>query len=157
MYNRQNIGIVLSLIVFVLIMILPEPDGMNPKAMKAAGVSILMAILWVTEAISIFATAFIPIVFFPLLGILNANHIAASYGHHIVLLIIGAFLVAKAIETNNLHKRIALGTIQLIGTSRRQIILSFMIASAFLSMWTCLLYTSPSPRDVEESRMPSSA
>ena len=136
MYNRQNIGIVLSLIVFVLIMILPEPDGMNPKAMKAAGVSILMAILWVTEAISIFATAFIPIVFFPLLGILNANHIAASYGHHIVLLIIGAFLVAKAIETNNLHKRIALGTIQLIGTSRRQIILSFMIASAFLSMWT---------------------
>ena len=70
------------------------------------------------------------------MGILNANHIAASYGHHIVLLIIGAFLVAKAIETNNLHKRIALGTIQLIGTSRRQIILSFMIASAFLSMWT---------------------
>ena len=136
MYNRQNIGIVLSLIVFVLIMILPEPDGMNPKAMKAAGVSILMAILWVTEAISIFATAFIPIVFFPLLGILNADHIAASYGHHIVLLIIGAFLVAKAIETNNLHKRIALGTIQLIGTSRRQIILSFMFASAFLSMWT---------------------
>ena len=57
MYNRQKIGIVLGVIVFVLIMILPEPDGMNPKAMKAAGVSILMAILWVTEAISIFATA----------------------------------------------------------------------------------------------------
>ena len=55
---------------------------------------------------------------------------------YIVLLIIGAFLVAKAIESNNLHKRIALGTIQVIGTSRRQIILSFMIASAFLSMWT---------------------
>ena len=136
MYNRQKIGIVLGVIVFTLIMISPEPEGMNPKAMKAAAVSILMAIFWVTEAISIFATAFIPIVLFPMLGILNTNHIAASYGHHIVLLIIGAFLVAKAIESNNLHKRIALGTIQVIGTSRRQIILSFMIATAFLSMWT---------------------
>ena len=70
------------------------------------------------------------------MGVLNANHIAASYGHHIVLLILGAFFVAKAIESNNLHKLIALFTILLIGTSRRHIILSFMIATAFLSMWT---------------------
>ena len=136
MFNRQKIGIVLGVSVFILLMIMPLPDGMSPKAMKAVAVSSLMAIFWVTEAISIIATAFIPIVLFPLLGILNANHIAASYGHHIVLLIIGAFFVSKAIETNNLHKRIALGTIRLIGISRRQIILSFMIASAFLSMWT---------------------
>lgn len=136
MSKRQKIGIVLGISLFTLIILLPTPDGMNPKGMKAAAVTVLMAVFWVTEAISIFATAFIPIVLFPILGILNANHIAASYGHHIVLLIIGAFLVAKAIESNNLHKRIALGTIQLIGTSRRQIILSFMIACAFLSMWT---------------------
>ena len=126
MSKRQKIGIVLGISLFTLIILLPTPDGMNPKGMKAAAVTVLMAVFWVTEAISIFATAFIPIVLFPILGILNANHIAASYGHHIVLLIIGAFLVAKAIESNNLHKRIALGTIQLIGTSRRQIILSFM-------------------------------
>ena len=114
----------------------PVPDGMNPAAMKATAVSVLMAIFWVTEAVSIFATAFIPVAAFPLLGVLNSKQIADSYGHHIVLLILGAFFVAKAIETNNLHKRIALGTIRLVGTSRPKIILSFMIATGFLSMWT---------------------
>ena len=77
-----------------------------------------------------------PIVLFPLLGVLDSKQIATSYGHHIVLLILGAFFVAKAIETNNLHKRIALATIKSIGTSRPKVMLSFMIATAFLSMWT---------------------
>ena len=64
MFNRQKIGIVLGVSVFILVMILPLPDGMSPKAMKAVAVSSLMAIFWVTEAISIIATAFIPIVLF---------------------------------------------------------------------------------------------
>ena len=136
MFNRQKIGIVLGLFVFVTILLLPVPEGMNPQAMRAAAVAMLMAVFWVTEAIPIFATSFIPVALFPIFGVLNANHIAASYGHHIVLLILGAFFVAKAIETNNLHKRIALATIRLIGTSRKRIILSFMISTAFLSMWT---------------------
>jgi sodium-dependent dicarboxylate transporter 2/3/5 len=136
MFNRQKIGIVLGLFVFVIMLLLPVPEGMNPQAMRAAAVAMLMAVFWVTEAIPIFATSFIPVALFPIFGVLNANHIAASYGHHIVLLILGAFFVAKAIETNNLHKRIALATIRLIGTSRQRIILSFMISTAFLSMWT---------------------
>ena len=73
---------------------------------------------------------------FPILGVLDSKQIATSYGHHIVLLILGAFFVAKAIETNNLHKRIALATIKAIGTSRSKVMLSFMIATGFLSMWT---------------------
>ena len=109
---------------------------MNPLAMKAAGVSLLMVVFWITEAISIFATAFIPVALFPLLGVLDAKQIAASYSHHIVILIIGAFFVAKAIETNQLHKRIALFTIRIIGTSRKRVMLGFMIATGFLSMWT---------------------
>ena len=90
---RHKLGLVLGISVFIIVMILPIPENMNPKAMKALAVSSMMAIFWVTEAISIIATSFIPIVLFPLLGILNADHIAASYGHHIVLLIIGAFFV----------------------------------------------------------------
>tara|TARA_B100000686_G_scaffold99865_1_gene107057 strand:- start:84000 stop:85496 length:1497 start_codon:yes stop_codon:yes gene_type:complete len=133
---RQKSGVILGLLSFAIVLFLPVPVDMDPKALRALAVSILMAIFWVTEAISIFSTAFIPVALFPLLGVLNADHIAASYGHHIVLLILGAFLVAKAIETNNLHKRIALFTILLIGTSRKYIILSFMISTAFLSMWT---------------------
>ena len=118
---RQKTGIVLGLFVFVTLLLLPVPEDMNPKAMRAAAVSMLMSIFWITEAISIFSTAFIPVALFPLMGVLNANHIAASYGHHIVLLILGAFFVAKAIESNNLHKRIALFTILLIGTSMKEI------------------------------------
>ena len=133
---RKKLGFVFGGGAFLFFLLAPVPDGMNPAAMKATAVSVLMAIFWVTEAVSIFATAFIPVAAFPLLGVLNSKQIADSYGHHIVLLILGAFFVAKAIETNNLHKRIALGTIRLVGTSRPKIILSFMIATGFLSMWT---------------------
>ena len=136
MERRQRIGIVLGLTLFIVLMIIPEPEGMNPLAMRAAAVSMLMAVFWVTEAVSIFATSFIPVALFPLLGVLDSKQIASSYGHHIVLLILGAFFVAKAIETNNLHKRIALSTIKAVGTSRRKIMLSFMIATGVLSMWT---------------------
>jgi len=133
---RQKIGIGLGISIFTILMVLPPPENMNPLAMKAAAVSMLMAVFWVTEAISIFATSFIPIALFPFLGVLDSKQIADSYGNHIVLLILGAFFVAKAIETNNLHKRIALLTIRTLGTSRQRIMLSFMIATGILSMWT---------------------
>ncbi len=136
MVMRQKIGLVLGLSIFTVLLLLPPPENMDPLAMKAAAVSLLMAVFWVTEAISIFATSFLPIALFPLLGVLDSGQLAASYGNHIVLLILGAFFVAKAIETNNLHKRIALFTIRTLGTSRKKIILSFMLATGVLSMWT---------------------
>ena len=136
MSTKQLVGFGLGISIFLMLILIEPPEGMNPLAMKAAAVSLLMAIFWVTEAISIFATSFIPVVFFPLFGVLDSKQIASSYGHHIVLLILGAFFVAKAIETNNLHKRIALATIKTIGTSRPKVMLSFMIATGFLSMWT---------------------
>ena len=130
MSTKQIVGFVLGIVFFFVLISIDPPSDMNPLAMKAAAVSIMMAIFWVTEAISIFATSFLPIALFPLLGVLDSKQIAASYGHHIVLLILGAFFVAKAIETNNLHKRIALATIKSIGTSRPKVMLSFMIARA---------------------------
>ena len=133
---KQKIGFFSGFSTFFLLLVIETPEGMDPAALSAAAVSILMAILWVTEAISIFATSFLPIALFPLLGVMGPSQVAASYGHHIVLLILGAFFVAKAIETNNLHKRIALATIKAIGTSRQNVMLSFMIATGFLSMWT---------------------
>ena len=133
---KQKIGFTSGFLVFIILIFLEPPEGMSQIAMRALAVSIMMAIFWITEAISIFATSFLPIALFPLLGVLNPKQIAESYAHHIVLLILGAFFVAKAIETNNLHKRIALATIKSIGTSRAKVMLSFMIATAFLSMWT---------------------
>ncbi len=136
MQLRQKLGLILGFTFFFGLLVLPNPDNMNPMAMRALAVSVLMAIFWVTEAIPVFVTSFLPIALYPLLGVLNSKQIAASYGHHIVLLIMGAFFVAKAIETNGLHKRIALSTIRLVGTSRKKIVLSFMIATSMLSMWT---------------------
>ena len=108
---------------------------MSPEAWKAAAVAILMAIWWITEAIPVYATAFVPMALFPILKILPAGETAVNYGHDLVLMMIAGFFIAKAIEAQNLHKRIALVLIRALGTSRPRIMLSMMIATAFLSMW----------------------
>ena len=95
---KQIIGFGLGLSSFLFLISIEPPHDMNPLALRAAAVSIMMAIFWVTEAISIFATSFLPVVLFPLLGVLDSKQIASSYGHHIVLLILGAFIVARAIR-----------------------------------------------------------
>ena len=92
---KQITGFSLGLISFAILVSIEPPSDMNPLAMKAAAVSIMMAFFWISEAVSIFATSFLPIVLFPLLGVLDSKQIAASYGHHIVLLILGAFLLLK--------------------------------------------------------------
>ena len=132
---KKNIGLIAGLVVLVIFLIMPTPSGMNPEAMKAAGVALLMTIWWITEAIPIYATAFVPLALFPLLGILNASATAENYGHNYVLMLLGGFFLAKAIEKHQLHKRIALVIIHKLGTNRKKIILSFMLATAFLSMW----------------------
>lgn len=124
-------GLILAL-VFIL---LPPPDGMSSSAMRAAAVTVLMTVWWLTEAIPIFATAFVPLVLFPFLGIVDAKTTAENYGHPYVLMLLGGFFIAKAIEVHHLHKRIALLTIRILGNNRRRLVLSFMIATAFLSMW----------------------
>lgn len=119
----------------MLALLIPAPGGMSPEAWKAAAVAILMAIWWITEAIPVYATAFVPMALFPILKILPAGETAVNYGHDLVLMMIAGFFIAKAIEAQNLHKRIALVLIRALGTSRPRIMLSMMIATAFLSMW----------------------
>lgn len=131
----KTIGLALGAAVFFMILALPSPAGLSPEAKRAAAVALLMTIWWITEAIPIYATAFVPLALYPLLGILTAGQTAENYGHNYVLMLLAGFFLAKAIELQHLHKRIALSIIKLLGTSRRTILLSFMIATAFLSMW----------------------
>ena len=135
MLSKKYIGLLSGLIVFFVVLCLPEPAGMSVAAKNAAAVVLIMSIWWISGAIPIYATAFLPLVLFPLLKILPAADTAANYGHNYVLMLLAGFILAKAIETQNLHKRIALVLINTFGTSRKKIILSIMIATAFISMW----------------------
>ena len=135
MNKSKIIGFWGGILVLVILLVIPVPNGMEPEALSALGVALLMAIWWVTECIPIYATAFVPIALFPLLGILDANTTTENYGHNYVLMLLGGFFLAKSIELSGLHKRVALFIISKLGTSRKRIILSFMLATAFLSFW----------------------
>jgi sodium-dependent dicarboxylate transporter 2/3/5 len=135
MQQTKVIGLLGGLAILFLLLVLPAPEGLTPEAKAAAGVALLMTVWWITEAIPIYATAFVPMALYPILKILPAEETAANYGHNYVLMLLAGFFLARAIEGQNLHKRIALVIIRFLGTSRQRLILSFMLATAFLSMW----------------------
>ena len=118
-----------------MVLLLTDLDPANPQVTHTAAVALLMAVWWLTEAIPIPATALLPMVLFPLLGIMNGNKVAAEYFNHIIFLFVGGFIVALAMQKWNLHRRIALRTMLLTGSSPRRVLLGFMLATAFLSMW----------------------
>lgn len=129
-------------LVFIVLQLVGPPENMPPGAFDVFGISAWMAIWWVTEAIPIAVTALLPIILFPLTGALNVEETTAAYGHKYVFLYLGGFILARAIEKWDLHRRIALNIINLIGTNIRYIILGFMVATAFLSMWISNTATS---------------
>lgn len=94
-----------------------------------------MLIWWMTEVVNLAVTALLPLILFPLLEVSTLKEISVNYSHPIVFLFFGGFVLALAIEKWNLHKRIALSIIQKTGIKSRQVLLGFMIATAFLSMW----------------------
>ncbi len=130
----KKIGLILGPILFLIFYNLPITI-INPEADKIIAIAIWMISWWITEAVSISVTALIPLTIFPLLGIMEMKEVATSYGSPIVFLFFGGFVMALALEKVNLHRRIALNIIKLTGTSPNRVILGFMIATAFLSMW----------------------
>ncbi len=132
---RSQIGLLLGPALFLLVLLLPVPDGMSPEGMHVAAVAVLMAVWWISEAIPIPATALLPIALFPLLGVTSGSEVTRSYAHHLVYLFLGGFLIAVTMEKWNLHHRIALHTIRIVGVTPQRIVLGFMLATAFLSMW----------------------
>jgi sodium-dependent dicarboxylate transporter 2/3/5 len=110
-------------------------DTMPHNAWIVAGVGLWMAVWWSTEAIPVAATAFIPLVSFPLLQVMPVKAVAQSYAHPTIFLFLGAFLLALSVEKWALHRRIALNVLVRTGTDGRKLILGFMVAGALLSMW----------------------
>jgi len=135
MITKKNIGLFLGPIVFVLIKFFFEAENLSSEGIAILASTLWVAIWWMTEAIPIYVTSLLPIILFPLSGGLELKLTTASYGHKFVFLFIGGFILAIAIEKWKLHKRIALNIIKIVGTKKSNIILGFMIATAFLSMW----------------------
>jgi len=109
--------------------------GEDPKIARMAAVAIWMAVWWVTEAVPIPVTALLPLVLMPLLGISPIKEVAPNFGRSTVYLFLGGFLLALGLQASGVHRRMALFIVHKVGGQPRHIVLGFMLASAFLSMW----------------------
>ena len=123
-------GIAVSLFLFFV-----NPFGLQPDACKAVAIAALMIVWWVTEAMPMPAVALLPLFMFPLLKISSIEETSKAYSNPVIFLFMGGFMIGLAIEKWNLHKRIALHIVELTGTGGNKIILGFIIATGFLSMW----------------------
>ena len=132
--TRNFIFIALGVLLFFL-MLLVNPFRVSPEAAKVLAVAALMITWWVTESLPMPVVALLPILLFPLFGIASIRTTASNYGDPIIFLFMGGFLIGLAIEKWNLHKRIALSIVNRTGTSGNRIVLGFIIATGFLSMW----------------------
>ncbi len=132
---RRAAGLFLGPALFAAVLLWPDAGGISLPARRTAAVALLMAVWWVTEPIPLPMTAMLPLVLFPLLGILPAGRTAERYADEILFLLVGGFLLALAMEKWNLHRRLALRTILVLGSSPRRIVLGFVVSTAFLSLW----------------------
>lgn len=133
--HKKNIGLLIGPGLFFLIQYMTLPAGMTPEAQAVLACTVWVAVWWITEAVPIPIASLLPVVIFPLSGALSLGQTTASYGNPIVFLFMGGFIMALSMEKWNLHKRIALSTILLVGTNPAKVVLGFMIATGFLSMW----------------------
>ena len=116
-------------------MLFLNPFNVSQDANEVLAVAALMITWWVSEAIPMPVVAMLPLILFPLMGIASIKDTSASYGDSIIFLFLGGFMIGLAIEKWNLHTRIALFIINATGTSGDRIVLGFIIATGFLSMW----------------------
>jgi sodium-dependent dicarboxylate transporter 2/3/5 len=133
--KTKNIGLVLGPALFVLVQFILPIDGLSVEGKAVLATTLWVGIWWVTEAIPIEATSLLPIILFPITGALGMKATTVPYANPLIFLFLGGFMIALAIEKWNLHKRIALNIIVFIGTEPSKIILGFMVATGFLSMW----------------------
>ncbi len=119
----------------MLLLLIPAPAALPVSAWRIAALTMLMAIWWMTEAIPIPATSLLPLVLVPTLGVLSMADTAAPYANELIFLFMGGFFLAAAMQSSGLHRRVALRIVAAVGTGPRQLVLGFMLATAFLSMW----------------------
>ncbi len=132
---KSFFGFVIGPLLFLWISITMDLEPGKPEVTYTLAIAILMAIWWITEVIPLAITALLPIVLFPLFGVMNGKDVSSTYFNHVIFLFIGGFIVALAMQKWDLHKRIAIRILLVTGSSPARILLGFMLATSFLSMW----------------------
>lgn len=130
-----RVGLILGLAAFCMPFFVAQPAGLSLTGWRLVGIALLMAIWWITTPIDIVATALIPLVAFPVMGICSIRQAAAPFAHPIIFLLLGGFLIACALQRWHLHQRIALNVAIRSGKRQHHLILGIMLVVAFLSMW----------------------
>jgi len=133
--NIKKIGLILGPLLCLIVGLLPTPEDMQFSAKIVGAIALWMAIWWISEAVPFPVTALIPLGLFPVFQIMPVSSVTTAYSHHIIFLFLSGFIFALCIERWQLHKRLALNAINQFGFQFNRILLGFMIASAFLSMW----------------------
>ncbi|MEY4642669.1 MAG: hypothetical protein RLZZ227_2663 [Pseudomonadota bacterium] len=133
--RRQKTGLCVGPLLFLIVLLLPVPEGMSPEALRVSAVALLMATFWMAETLPIPVTAVLPIFMFPLLRILPTAEVTLAYGDQILFLFMGGFIIAIAMQKWNLHRRIALTVVSKVGSSPERLVLGMMVATALISMW----------------------
>lgn len=131
----KRFGFLAGPISFLLILLLVDNDFLSPGANKVLAVALWMIVWWISEAAPVPVTALLPLILFPLLSVMKMSEAAAPYANPIIFLFMGGFMIALGLEKHRLHERIALNLIKFTGTSGNGIILGFLIATGFISMW----------------------
>ncbi|MES0811515.1 DASS family sodium-coupled anion symporter [Roseibium sp. SCPC15] len=132
---RTLIALFSGPLLYILVRFLPAPEGMSAEAWALLALLCWMVAWWLSEILPLAATALLPVIVMPLSGIADVGTVTRAYGHPLIFLFLGGFMLAMAIESVGLHRRIALAIVSRVGTRPRELTLGFMVATAFLSMW----------------------
>lgn len=147
-WHRQLIGMLVGILLAIVVYFIfpasaanmvneldPELKTTDSALRITAAVAVLMGVWWMTEAIPLAATALVPLVLFPLLQVIPLKEISAPYADPTIFLFMGGFILALGMQRWNLHRRLALRVVLMVGTKPKQLIAGFMLATGFLSMW----------------------
>jgi len=131
----RRLPLVVGPLLAITSLIAPPPAGLDPEAWRVAGIAAWMALWWLTAVVPLEATALIPLVLFPLVGVGSMPATATRYADPVIFLFLGGFLLAAALERWGLHRRLALHMLRRMGTAAPRVLLGLMLAAALTSMW----------------------
>lgn len=131
----QLVGLLLGPAGFFAVVLSPAPQGLSDLGWVTAALAVWMAVWWATEAVPLFATALLPLVLSPILGVLDIHAAAEPFANPVIFLLLGGFIIGLAVERWGLHRRLAFHVILAVGSGPRRLLAGVMIATATVSLW----------------------